>query len=1094
MKKICTGIPMSLINTHNKTFRIMKLTLIALLVFTTGLGASVHSQTMRVHIHARNVPTRTVLDQIEAQTDYLFIYDRDEVDLERKTSVEAENRTVAEVLSEVFAPTSVVYAMEGSNIMLMKKNMSGKQAAPQQSSRKIEGIVTDKTGEPIIGANVVVKGTAHGTVTDIDGNYSLDVPENAVIQVSYIGYFTQEIAAAGKARIEVRLTEDTQQLDEVVVVGYGTQKKGELTSSIASVKSENFIQGSVQDAAQLLQGKVAGLGIVLPSGDPTVSTQIMLRGVGSLKSDASPLVIIDGVPGDMTTVAPEDIESIDVIKDGSAAAIYGTRGNGGVIFITTKKVKGEMPLTIDVQAYVTTQQIKKKLDMMDAGQYREIVRQNKPGAIDYGYDTDWLDEILRTPISYVTNASLRGGNQRSNYIANVNYKSGQGIVKRSDNKELTTRLEINHSMWDNLLKFNLNIMGKEQWYTALGDGKSFRGDIYRNALIQNPTDRPKDDKGNWVEHPTMNGYMNPLSALYESDGQNKSTQLRTFGSITLTPIDAFFIKALASRTSYNQTRGYAETKKHISTIRDGKNGFASRGTTSSIDNLLEITAQYKNTFGMHGVTGLAGYSYQDRTWENYWMQNWDFPSDQYSYNNMGAGAALKRGEVQEKSEKNKTKLIGFFARVNYSYDNRYLLSASIRHEGATQFGADHKWGNFPAMSLGWNISNESFMESLDFISNLKARVGFGITGSIPKDPYLSLSRLDGGSNLMTGSSWTPTLKPSSNANPDLHWEKKEEWNLGIDYGFLGDRIGGSFDFYKRKTKDMLWEYNVAMPPYLYEKMWANGASMQNTGFEAHINILAVQTKDFSWNTSLNYSTNKNKILSFSNDKFQVKAGYIKAGWTGEPIQQETHRLFEGGEAGNFYGFKTVGIDDDGRWLIEGKDGRPKPIADQQEEDKQIIGNGLPKHFLSWNNNFTFKNFDLAVTMRGAFDYDILNYARMFYECPVNLTRGNLLASAYEPKFGKTVLNDHQELQYVSYFIERGNFWKIDNITLGYTLNLKNNYLKRIRIYATANNLFTFTGYSGLDPEVNTQDLDPGCDPLDRYPSTRSYTVGAMFTF
>lgn len=1085
---------MSLINTCNKTLRIMKLIFIALLIFTSSVGASVHSQTMRVRIHAHNVPTRTILDEIEEQTDYLFIYDTKEVDLERKTSVEAENRTVAEVLSDVFGATPIVYAMEGSNIMLMKKTGAPAARAAQPSQRKLTGTVTDKTGEPIIGANVVIKGTTNGTVTDIDGHYSLEVPEGATLQFSYIGYFTQEIALAGKTRIDVRLTEDTQQLDEVVVVGYGTQKKGELTSSISSIKSENFIQGSVQDAAQLLQGKVAGLGVVLPSGDPTASTQIMLRGVGSLQSSASPLVIIDGVPGDMNTVAPEDIESIDVIKDGSAAAIYGTRGNGGVIFITTKKVKGEMPLTIDVQAYITTQQIKKRLDMMNADQYREVVGQNKPGAIDYGYHTDWLDEILRTPVSYVTNASLRGGNSRSNYIANVNYKSGQGIVKRSDNKELTTRLEINHSMWDNLLKFNLNILGKEQRYTALGDGKSFRGDIYRNALINNPTERAKDDEGNWVEHPTMNGYMNPVSALHESDGENKSTQLRTFGSVTLTPIDAFFIKALASRTSYNQTRGYAETKKHISTVRDGKNGFASRGTTSSIDNLLELTAQYKNTFGAHNFTGLAGYSYQDRTWENYWMQNWDFPSDQYSYNNMGSGAALKRGEVEEKSEKTKTKLIGFFARVNYSYDNRYLVSASIRHEGATQFGADHKWGNFPAFSLGWNISNEAFMQSLAFISNLKARAGFGVTGSIPKDPYLSLSRLDSGNNFLTGSTWTPTLKPASNANPDLRWEKKEEWNFGIDYGFLNDRIGGSFDFYKRKTKDMLWEYNVAMPPYLYEKMVANGASMQNTGFEAHLSILAVQTKDFSWTTTVNYSTNKNKVLSLSNDKFQVKSGYIKAGWTGEPIQQETHRLFEGGEVGNFYGFKTIDVDADGRWIIEGKDGKPKPIADQQEEDKQIIGNGLPKHFLSWDNSFTFRNFDLGITMRGAFDYDILNYARMFYECPVNLTRGNLLASAYEPKFGKTVLNDHQELQYVSYFIERGNFWKIDNITIGYTLNLKNDYLKRVRVYATANNLFTFTGYSGLDPEVNTQDLDPGCDPLDRYPSTRSFTLGAMFTF
>lgn len=1091
MKKICNGHFMSPFNTEDKTFRIMRLTFIALFVFSFSLLASVHSQTMRININANNESTHSILEQIEQQTDYLFIYNTNEIDLNRKASVHAQDQTVMDVLSQIFRNTNIGYAIEGSNIMLMKKDEKAEQ---QQDNNKVSGTITDKSGEPIIGANVVIKGTTNGTITDIDGNYTLNVPVSAILQISYIGYLTQDVPVNGKQQINIRLVEDTQQLDEVVVVGYGTQKKGELTSSISSIKSETFIQGSVQDAAQLLQGKVAGLGIVMPNGDPTSSSQIVLRGIGSLKGDRVPLVIVDGVPGDMSTVAPEDIESIDVIKDGSAAAIYGTRGNNGVIFITTKKVKGEIPVTIDIQAYVTTQQIKKRLDMMDADQYRQLVKQGKPGAIDYGYDTDWLDQILRTPISYVTNASLRGGNRNSNYIANINYKSGQGIIKRSDNRVLTTRLEINHSMWDNLLKFNLNIMGKEQRYTALGDGKSFNGEIYRNALINIPTERPKDDNGNWIEHPTMNGYMNPVAALYESNGENKSTQLRTFGTVTLTPMDEFFVKALVSRTSYNQTRGYAETKKHISTVRNGKNGFASRGTTASIDNLLEITAQYKNNFGAHNFTGLAGYSYQDNTYENYWMQNWDFPSDQYSYNNMGAGAALKRGEVEEKSEKNKSKLIGVFARINYSFNDRYLASVSIRHEGATQFGANYKWGNFPAVSVGWNIHNEEFMSSLRFISSLKARLGFGVTGSIPEDPYMSLSRLTSDKNLYTGSGWLPSLKPSSNANPNLRWEKKEEWNLGVDFGVLDNRISGSIDLYKRTTKDMLWNYQVATPPYLYQEILANAGTMQNKGLEIHLSAIPVQTKEFSWTTSFNYSTNKNKLVALSNEEFQLKSGYIEDGWTGEPIQQYTHRIFEGGEVGNFYGFKTIDIDSEGRWIIEDKNGNPKPISEQQAEDKKIIGNGLPKHLLSWDNSFTFKNFDLGITMRGAFDYDILNYPRMFYECPVNLTRGNLLATAYEPKYGKTVLNDQQELQYVSYFIERGNFWKIDNITIGYTLKLKNDYLKRIRIYATGNNLFTFTEYSGLDPEVNTQGLNPGCDELGRYPSTRSFTLGAMFTF
>lgn len=1066
---------------------------LVLLLFAACSGLML-AQNQKVTFKASTSTIQKVFEEIEKQTKLTVSYNQTQLDIAQAVSLQTGSKPVSQILEEALRNTGFTFQIENKHIIIIPlKSTTATEVKGQP--RKVSGVVKDKTGEPIIGANVVLKGTTNGTVTDIDGMYSLNVPSSGTLQISYIGYFTQEIAVSGKNAIDVKLVEDSQTLDEVVVVGYGTQRKGELTSSIASVKSDNFVKGAVQDAAQLLQGKVAGLGIVLPNGDPTATTQIMLRGVGTLLSGTSPLVIIDGVPGDLTTVAAEDIESLDVVKDGSAAAIYGTRGNNGVIFITTKKVKGEIPLSIDIHAYATVQHIKKKLDMMNASQYRELVGRKEIGAMDYGYDTDWLDEVTQTPVSWVTNVSLKGGTTKSNYIANVNYRSSQGIIKRSDNNVLTTRLEVNHSMWDNLLKLNFNLMGREQKSHRFADGDGFREDIYKNALAYNPTDRPKDDDGKWVERPTMYEYANPLAMINESEGQNKSMQLRTFGSATLTPIEQLFIKALVSHTVYNQTRGYSESKNHISNIRDNRNGYAAKGSTHSIDDLVELTAQYKENFGKHGVTGLVGYSYQEKTWEEDYMKNWDFPSDQYTYNNMGAGAALKRGEAEMSAEKSKSVLIGLFARANYNFDNKYLVSVSLRHEGSSKFGANNKWGNFPAMSIGWNITNEGFMKELPAISNLKLRAGFGITGTVIDDPYLSLSQLTSGDNFLSdGMSWVPTLKPSSNANPDLRWEKKEEWNLGIDYGFLNERISGSIDLYKRITRDMLWDYQVPTPPFLYQEMTANAGTMQNKGIEVRISAIPVQTKDFQWVTTVNYSTNKNKIVSMSNDKFQVQSGFIDAGWLGQTIKQNTHRLFEGGEAGNFWGFKTVDIDADGKWMIEGKDGNPKPIAEQQPDDKKILGNGLPKHFLSWDNSLTYKNFDLNITMRGAFDYQILNTPRLNYDCPVNLTHGNLLATAYDPKFNKSTLSSQQELQYVSYFIEDGGFWKIDNITLGYTLNLKNNYLKRVRVYASGSNLFTITGYSGIDPEVNFLGLDPGVDSRDRYPSTRSFTLGAMFTF
>ena len=429
---------------------VKKVIYVAMASFCLNLTVSSQNITLKMS----NITVKQAMDELKSRSGYSFVFSSADVDTGKKISVSSENQSINAVIEQILRGQGLTYEIQGKNIILKKDILTS-----VDKKTKITGIVKDQYGEPIIGANVVVKGTTVGTITDIDGNYTLDVPSGASLQVSYIGYLTQDVVTAGKNNIDINLIEDTQKLEEVVVVGYGTQRKGELTSSISSVKSEDFIQGSVQDAAQLLQGKVAGLGVVLSDGDPASSTQIMLRGVGSIATGASPLVIIDDVPGELNMVAPEDIASIDVVKDGSAAAIYGTRGNNGVIFITTKKVRGEIPVTVDVHAYMTTQHIKKKLNMMDASQYRELVKQGKPGAVDYGYDTDWMDEIMQTPFSWVTNASLKGGTTKSNYIANINYKSAEGIIKRSKNDVLTTRIEVNHSMWDDLLKFNLNLLG-----------------------------------------------------------------------------------------------------------------------------------------------------------------------------------------------------------------------------------------------------------------------------------------------------------------------------------------------------------------------------------------------------------------------------------------------------------------------------------------------------------------------------------------------------------------------------------------------------------------------------------------------------------
>ena len=1060
---------------------------------------------VHLQLEIRNEPLIKALKTIQKQTNFTFAYNKkDLVDISI-TNLPAGNRSVRETLDQLFQHTSLQYEQVGDNIVITvgpdRHPDSIENNAPVILKKEITitGTVRDSKGAPIPGVSVFIHDTKTGTLTDAEGKFFIRSSSDQVtLDFSYVGFQSQsKDVKASSGPIEIVLKENQTGLNEVVVVGYGTQRRGEVTAAVASVKAKDFVQGPASDAASLIRGKVPGLSVVTPDANPTSVSQINLRGITTLMANTNPLIIIDGVPGTLINIAPEDIESIDVLKDGSAAAIYGTRGTNGVILITTKKVNGETPTTVDINTYFTTQKITRKLDFMNAAQYRQLVAQGKPGATDYGGNTNWFDQVSQTPLSKVYNISLKGGSRNTNYIANLNYRDLEGIMKKSNNQVLFPRLEVNHSMLNGKVKFNANINGYQQKYYAGTDGGTYNPAVYRNSLTYNPTDHIKDSAGNWTEHVEKTDYENPVSLLEETIGLNQNTDFRTAGTVTILPIRGVTLSLLGSRDLFNSTRGYYETKKNYSTVHDGKNGYASRGTTRTVEDLVEATAQYTRTIGDHRVTALGGYSWRTDNYQNYYMQNWDFPTDAFTYNNIAAGQALARGQAIEVSQQTENKLIGYFARLNYSFRNKYMLMASIRREGSSKFGAQHKWGNFPAISLGWNLKEEDFMQPVKALSTLKLRGGFGVTGTEPSDPYMSLDRLNFNNYALQNGVWAPVITPSTNPNPDLRWEKKQETNIGLDFGFLNDRIWGTVDVYKRTTKDLLWSYTVPTPPYLYNTIVANAASMQNRGIEIQVNATPYSTKTFNWTTSLNFSANDNKLLTLSNDKFQLASGYFDAGNTGEPIQQSTHRVQVGQPIGNFYGFKSVDIDDKGHWIIQGKDGKPKPIAQQTADDKTIIGNGLPKRYISWNNSLTYKNWDLNVTMRGAFGFEIINTARMFYDVPVMLTRGNLMATAYQNVYGKRPLADDQELQFVSYFIEKGDYWKIDNITLGYNFQLgaeTQKYIRRIRVYASASNIKAITGYKGIDPEVNISGLAPGYDDKNRYPSAVSYTLGAFLTF
>ena len=964
------------------------------------------------------------------------------------------------------------------------------------AQQKVTGKVKDSSGEPVIGASVVVKGNnTMGTITDFDGNFMLDVPTKSVLVISYIGYVTQEVPTAGKKSLEIILKEDTKTLDEVVVIGYGTQRKGDVTSSVASVKADNFVKGAVKDVGQLIQGKVAGLAITNPNGDPTGSTQIRLRGTNTIGgANTAPLVLIDGIPGELGTVAPEDVESVDVLKDGSAAAIYGTRGTNGVILITTKQAKGVDINQVEYNGYVSTSLIAKKLDMLNADEFRTLYPDQ-----DHGADTDWIDEISRTPISHVHNLSLMGGNSKTNYIANLNYASRQGIMKKSDFESFQGRIEVTHRMFDDKLKLKFGLFGKKNQMESTTSGGSFRGWVYGQATRRNPTDPVRNEDGTWNENVSKFEYENPLALLYEAEGNVKKTQLRYNGNIVYNPIKDLTLSAVFSYIRDNMNRGYGETLSHISALRDGLAGWSSVGAYTKMEQLMELTAQYNKEIGAHKFSVLGGYSYNETDFEELWIDNYGFQDDYFGgWHNIGIGSALKDGKANIGSKKTPTNLIGFFGRATYSFKNRYLLMGALRYEGASQlWGTDNAWGLFPSVSVGWRITEEAFMKNQKIFDDLKLRVGYGVTGSQPKDPFLGVAMLKYGSYAFVNGNWIQTIVPASNPNPDLKWEEKKETNIGLDFVSWGGRLSGSIDYYNRDVDGLIYEYGVPTPPNLYNKTMANGGTMRNRGVEVLVTVVPVQNKDFEWSTTGTFSLNSNKLISLSGSIFKSDYDYFNTGtveYSGQVA--DSHRVQVGESIGNFYGFKVVDVDSEGRWIYEDRNGELVNYKDftHAPEDKHVIGNGLPKWYAGWNNTLRYKNFDLNVTMRGAFGFQIINGGRMNYENVKNSRFENRLKSVNDLVFGKHTLSPEVEPEFNSYYVEDGDYWKIDNITLGYSFGQVGKYIKSLRIYGSVLNALTITGYKGIDPEVSTDGLTPGYDTRDRYPSVRSFTFGVNVKF
>ena len=945
------------------------------------------------------------------------------------------------------------------------------------------GRVVDTASEPLVGVSVQVQGTDLGTITDMDGKYSLFVDPKATLVFNYLGFEQIIEHVNGRTSINVLLKELVLSIHEVVVIGYGSTSKKEITGSIATVKVENFNQGSFTNAIGMLQGKVAGLTIVNPNGgDPQASYQFLLRGTNTLTSGQGPLIIIDGVAGaDMRNINFQEVESVDVLKDGSAAAIYGTRGTNGVIIITTKRAR-EGKTSFEYSGQGSLQVNPQMVQSLNANQFSQLVNEHAPSRVGslYGSSTNWYDEVTRDmPFSYKHSLALSGGTKLLSHRTTLDLEQNQGLLNNNNAGKFLAKTNIKQTAIEGWLTFDYNAFYSTRQY------KPANYDILYQAFIHNPTepiyDPSNEDSGGYNRIIGI-GYYNPVAMQNE---QTNNGETDTFGGNMRMSLNVLSVAGLkwdnfiSHEKSRWESNGY---RTHYYPSAIGSDGVASIGNGKEYNLQYESTLNYVNSFENHTVQALAGYSYIKNGNNESYMKNMGFDTDLLFTNNMSAGSALKEGKAEMSSYKEDSKLISFFGRLMYNYKERYLLSASLRREGSSRFGINHKWGWFPAVSVGWRVKEEDFLKSVDVITDLKVRAGYGVTGNQEFSNYQSQVLMGTAGKFYYNGEWINTYQPISNANPDLRWEKKHEMNVGVDFSFLKDRIGGSLDYYYRMSTDLLYKYSVSVPPYLYTEMYTNVGVISNQGVELTVYAKPILTNYFKWTTFLTAAHNTNKLEKFTNEEFSN--GSYKVGWLEGEIALYSQRMEEGKALGTFYGPVWQGVDEYGNDVLKGQ----MPDGRVPEDKWEVIGNANPDVTIGWTNNFSYKAFDFGFALRASIGGEVLNKYRLYYENVNPIGLKNILASWLDqPEFiGKS--------KYSSKYIENGSFLKMDNVSLGYNFNFDSKYIRSLRINASAQNIFMLTAYKGVDPEVSIAGLEPGIESMTYYPKTTMITIGASVVF
>ena len=947
----------------------------------------------------------------------------------------------------------------------------------------VKGQVVDENRVPLLGANIIEKGTSNGVAADLDGNFSITVTnQSSVLVISYVGYKDKEVSVADDLKI-IQLELDDSSLSEVVVVGYGSTKRKDVTGAVASVSAEDMNKGSITNPLQLISGKAAGVVINQTGSEPGSSPNVRIRGISSLIGGNDPLVVVNGIQGNMdllNQIPPSEIASVDILKDASATAVYGSRGAAGVIIVTTKKNKIGST-TVEYSGSTSVDFIPKKLDMLSASEWwAQAQRSGVPASANHGADTDWYNLLTQNGSTQSHTLSFGGGTEKFNYRASISAILQDGVVINSNNKKYIGSITATQKALDNnlTLTYSLNSGIIENTGTVQSIGRaSFTSNLITNAYLMRPTDPVFDVDGSYFNDPNVFQYLNPYAVAQTV--VNESEQDNLFGSLKadLDVYDGLTIGWFGSWRKTNYTNGFYLPVKSTSANAIDQNGFANISNSKQNEKLMNISLSYKKIFGDHSVNALVLYEWQNQTYQGNYAQARGFINDIATYNALQLGdlSDVRPGDIS--SYKNDRTLVSFLGRVNYSYLNRYLFTASLRRDGSSVFGANHKWGNFPSASVAWQIDQEPFMANQVIFDELKFRAGYGVTGNQQGlYPQNSLSLVGGSGVTYFGGQQITNFNVIQNDNADLRWETKKQTNIGVDFVAFKGRLRGTIDAYTATTDNLLFDYTVPQPPYPYSTIKANVGSILNKGLEVSLAYDLIDKDDMTLTLAGNVALLKNEVKKLSGSINGVPLNTNYVGWG------PSSYLIEGQPIGTFNILHHTGKDDSNAETVQ--DVNNDGIIDQgnQSPDRMLQGSALPTYTYAFNPTFRYKNFDVSMLWRGSGGNKVYNSLKSSLSYLENIGRSNVLQSGvdlgiYTSQYGSDL------------WLEDGSFLRLENLTAGYTFNFEDlKYLDSVRVSVTGNNLILITDYSGIDPELNFSGGNGFGGDNGIYPRTRSFVI------